>query len=228
MAKNHIQRVAAPRSWKIERKNSKFITKPNPGSHSLRYGMAVNTVIKEILKVADTTKEVKYLLNNKEIIVNGKPIHDVHYCVGLMDILSIPKLNSSYRVVINKRGRLGFISVSDNDTRVLRVDGKYTANGGKRMLTLSNGANYHVDKVCAIGDSVLIKGNKIEKVIPLKEGAYITLIAGSHIGASGNISKIYEEGNTTKIEIESPNGKLVTLKEFAYVVGDKKPEIQIA
>ena len=227
MVKNHIQRIAAPRSWKIERKNYKFITRPSPGAHSLDYGLSINTVLKEILKVADTTKESKYLLNNKDVTVNGKPIHDVHHSVGLMDVVSIPKLSLSYRVVINKRGVLSFVTVTDADLTVFKVKRKYTIKGGKKMLTLSNGANYLADKTCVVGDSVLIKGNKIEKVISLKEGAYVTLIGGSHIGTSGNISKLYDEGNTKRVEVESPQGKLITLREFAFVVGDKKSEIKI-
>ena len=45
MGKGHLARLAAPRTWQIDRKSSVFITKPVPGPHGLQSGMPVNVIL---------------------------------------------------------------------------------------------------------------------------------------------------------------------------------------
>ena len=59
MGKDHLKRLAAPKTWGITRKNTKFITKPVPGPHGMQAGMPLSVLIKEILNYAGTTREVK-------------------------------------------------------------------------------------------------------------------------------------------------------------------------
>ena len=49
MGKDHLARLAAPKTWHIDRKSTTFITKPVPGPHGLQSGMPVNVILKEIL-----------------------------------------------------------------------------------------------------------------------------------------------------------------------------------
>jgi len=39
--KNHLKRIATPRTWVIDRKAETFITRPKPGAHSLYFGMSL-------------------------------------------------------------------------------------------------------------------------------------------------------------------------------------------
>ena len=67
MGRDHIKRLAAPKTWQIRTKGLKFITKPAPGPHSLDTGMPLSTLLKEVLNYANTTREVKKILNTNEI-----------------------------------------------------------------------------------------------------------------------------------------------------------------
>ena len=42
--KEHLKRVAAPRTWPITRKTSKWVAKPSPGPHSQEHGMPLVVV----------------------------------------------------------------------------------------------------------------------------------------------------------------------------------------
>ena len=65
MVKRHLSRLTAPKSWPIKRKSTKWITRPHPGPHTLKNCMSLNIVLKNILKYAKTTKEVKKILDDE-------------------------------------------------------------------------------------------------------------------------------------------------------------------
>ena len=50
--KNHLKRIAAPKSWLINRKSSTFIVRPNPGAHALDKGLPLGVIIRDNLKLA--------------------------------------------------------------------------------------------------------------------------------------------------------------------------------
>ena len=92
MAKQHLKRVAAPQTWKIKRKNHIWISRPNAGAHSLPQSISLNTAMKEIIKCAMTSSEVKTILNTKTILVDGRRRKEPKFPVGLMDVLSLPDI----------------------------------------------------------------------------------------------------------------------------------------
>ena len=71
---NQISRLAAPESWPIVRKGSKWVAKPYPGAHSLHFSMALNTWLLEVMQLANIRKNVKRIITAKEVFVNGKQV----------------------------------------------------------------------------------------------------------------------------------------------------------
>src|SRR3989338_5218463 len=118
MVKNHLKRIAAPRTWKIKRKKTVFVTKPNPGPHSLEYGLHLRLVLNELLNVAKNKKEVNVILNNKNILVDQTIRKDQRFSVGLFDVLSILGINENYRFIFNKKGKLEFIKIKDIESKI--------------------------------------------------------------------------------------------------------------
>ena len=41
----HMKRTAAPRKWKVPRKTTKWVVRPNPGAHPLEYGISISYII---------------------------------------------------------------------------------------------------------------------------------------------------------------------------------------
>ncbi len=228
MGKDHLARLAAPKTWQIDRKSTTFITKPVPGPHGLQSGMPVNVILKEILKYASTTREVKKILNTNEVKVDGKARKDFRFPVGLFDTLEFPNISEQFRIVLNKSGRLELIKIKKEEASVkpCKIVGK-TMVKGKLQLNLYDGKNILAGTGnYKVGDSVLLSlpDQKIGKHLKLDKKSSIFLVGGKHTGEIGNVEDIKEN----KIIYKDSNGNLVeTLKKYAFVVGDSKPLITL-
>src|SRR3989344_3893102 len=99
MGKNHLKRINMPKTWHIKRKGIKFITRPKPGQASMKLGMPISIIIKDLLGLAKTTREVKSILNVQEVLVDNKRRKERRYILGFMDVLSFPKIDKHYRMI---------------------------------------------------------------------------------------------------------------------------------
>ncbi len=224
MVKNHLKRIAVPRSWNIARKGTTFVTKPNPGAHSLEHSMPLSLVLREILKVARTAKEVKRLIKTKDIFVDKRKRSDERIPVGLMDVIEFPQIEECHRILIDSKGRLMAVKVNAKEAgmKLSRVESKSLLKGGKTQLNLSDGRNIIVDKdAYAVGDTLQLSlpDQKIQDHLKSEKGALVLLIGGKH---AGTIAKM-EELNQNKIIIKAKNQKFETLKRYAFIVGKDKP-----
>jgi small subunit ribosomal protein S4e len=102
MATSYLKRLNAPKTWKIKRRGISFISRPNPGPHKMELCLPLNIILRDMLCHAKTTKEVKMIVNAKEITVNGKVVKEIKYPVGLFDVLQISKLDETYRIMLSK------------------------------------------------------------------------------------------------------------------------------
>ena len=69
---NHLKRLVMPRSWPLPRKTSVWVSKPKPGAHSLERGMPLNMIIRDVLGLANTNREVRAILNQGLVKVDGR------------------------------------------------------------------------------------------------------------------------------------------------------------
>ena len=96
---NHLKRLAMPRSWPLPRKTTIWVTRPAPGAHSLDLCMPINLVIRDVLGLAHSTREVRHILHNGLAKVDGRICKDTRRGVGLMDVLSLGDVH--YRCVLD-------------------------------------------------------------------------------------------------------------------------------
>ncbi len=227
MVRNHLKRLAVPRVWPIKRKENTFIVKPNPGAHSLKLGMSLGVFIRDILKYAKTTKEVKKILQNKDILVDGIRRKEHRFIVGLMDVISIPELKKYYRVILDKKGKIVLIDIKKDDASIkpCRITGKNKVKG-KVQLNLFDGRNILVDKDdYKVNDTIIISlpTQEIKKCIKLDKKGTVFLIGGKHVGETGIVEDIIAD----KIRYKSKDGVFETLKRYAFAIGKEKPEIKL-
>lgn len=223
---NHLKAYAAPKSWTILRKVTKWIVRPNPGAHEMRRSMPIGLLLKQ-LKLAKTAREVKHVLGQGVVHVDGKKVFDQHFSVGFMDLIKVGS-ETTVRCMIDKKGRLVFLPVGkDEETKkVNRIVRKQSVPGGKVQMTLSDGRNLLKDKASEqVGDSLVmsVPDQKVIDHISLKKGATVMLMGGRHTGHVGQI----EAMDGAKIMIKSGSEKFETLKEFAFIVGKEKPAVTV-
>ncbi|MBU0470448.1 MAG: 30S ribosomal protein S4e [Nanoarchaeota archaeon] len=225
--KNHLKRIASPRTWVINRMSNTFITRPKPGAHSLEMGLPLGVVLRDQLKLTTTMGETKKLLNNKEVLVDGKRRKDHRYIVGLFDVLSIPALKDNYRVLVNKKGRLVLkkLDSEESNTKLSKVVGKVVLKGGKTQFNLHDGKNIISTEKAKIGDTFVLSLPKMEvkKILFLKEGVTVFLTKGKHAGHSGILKEIKGREATYSEEGQEVD----TAKDYLFVVGKDKAEIKI-
>ena len=221
--KNRLKSMATPRTWLIKRKKNVWTLKPK-GSHKIEHCLPIGTILRDCLKHAKTTRELKNIIYRKGILVDSKKISDIHHSIGIMDIVEVPELKEKYIMLINTRGQL-YLEKTDLKFKVAKIIGKKKI-GKKIQLNLFGGKNVVADKDdFKVGDTVLLdlKDYSIKDKINLAEGASCMLLGGSHIGEFGKIKKIQDHRITIEGE---PGNEFETLKKFVYVTGKEKSLIE--
>ena len=107
--------------------------------------MPLTLVIRDVLGMAKTAREVRFILHNELAKIDGRVVKDTRRGVGLMDVLTLGEDN--YRCILDHNGRLQYRSISADEAswKVCRVEGKTTVKGGKTQVNLHDGRNIIVD-----------------------------------------------------------------------------------
>tara|TARA_Y100000310_G_C20593954_1_gene769539 strand:- start:636 stop:1322 length:687 start_codon:yes stop_codon:yes gene_type:complete len=225
---NHLKRIPAPKTWSLNRKKNTYVVRPNPGPHPLKYSLPLGIIIRDILGYGQTIREVKKLLNNKTVLVDGKRKKDHRLALGLFDVLSFPDLKESWRVLFDLKGRLVLkkIKAEESQLKPCRIMNK-TRLSKNIQLNLHDGKNILADLEFKgkVGDSVLISlpDQKIKETLELKKDAFVYVIRGKQSGDSGILQEIKKNQAT----YQKDKHNIETLKKYLLVLGTKKPLINI-
>lgn len=233
-SRKHLKRFKAPKHWPIHPKENKWTTKPNAGPHAIEESLPLILIVRDILGVADNAREAKRIINNGEILVDGRVRKDYKFPVGFMDVIEIPKTESVYRVLPDEKGRLILypIATENKDFKLCKITNKTIIKGGKTQLNLHDGRNCLVDEEYKAGGVVILKvpEQEVSDLIKFEEGTIGLITGGKHIGEIGKIKEI----NITKssmpntVEMETEDKKtFLTLKDYVFVIGKDKPAITL-
>ena len=230
----HLKRLAAPRAMPIPRKIAKFTLKPSPGPHPVDRSLPLGIIVRDILKLCDTGKEAKKIIKSGEILVDGRVRKDTKFPCGLMDVISIPKLKKSYRVLFNQRGKLTLVPIDEKDVgwKLCRVENKTTVKGGKTQLNLHDGRNILIDNDgYKTGDVIKLslKDNKITDHYPMEKGILALITGGKHIGEIATIEEITitRSPKPNLVSLKGKKGIFSTIKDYVFPVGKEKPAINL-
>jgi small subunit ribosomal protein S4e len=94
-----LKRLNTPAFLQIKRKHGKFFVKPSAGPHPNRFCLPLLHIVRDLLRIVDNHREAKKLIDLGYFKVDGKVVKDTGYPVGLMDVLSIEKMNKYYRIL---------------------------------------------------------------------------------------------------------------------------------
>lgn len=222
-----------PLSWPVRKKNIKFVVKPNPGSHKIKYVTPILIILRDVLDYASTSKEAKYIINNQEILINGKKVTDIKSPVGLFDVVEIKSINQKFVVLFNEFGRLNLVDTKD-DLIYLKVSGKKMTPGKKFQLNFMNGFNLVVNEKSfngvKVNDTVVYDfvKKKVSNVLNLKEGNVVYVFDGKFKGSFGQVKSFTHYNGIAKdlVEVEVEGKSHATAKEFCYVIGSKKEDLK--
>jgi small subunit ribosomal protein S4e len=206
----HIKRKTIPKFWPIARTGNKYLAVP---SHNKNEALPLVIVMRELLGLVKTKKELKKVLNEKKVLVNGKIVQETNYPISLFDSLAIPSINKYFRIVLAAK-KLSLIPITEKEinTGLFKVINKILVAKGKTQLNLSNGRNMITSEKIQVGNFVAVDNikNKIIKIIPLEKDTKVIVIKGKHMGESGKIKEIVKEGQNNIAKIKADNGEIST------------------
>ncbi len=234
MVANHMKRLTAARTWPIMRKERVFVAKSDPGPHSLDKSVPLVVALRDMLHLAENAREVKYLINNDSVYVNGKKSKSYKLPVGLFDCVSFPSVDKYYRMTLNRKGKLAFVEIDKKESNkfIFQVTGKRLLSGARVQLNLNSGMNiilpYKEHKKYALGQSLLTTYPPLEivEVLPIKEKAKVFVLSGRHLGKIAEIKEVHANGKEVILE-EAGETFQVKTKSF-IVVGMDKPVIKLS
>jgi small subunit ribosomal protein S4e len=186
--------------------------------------MPVSLVIRDVLGLAKTSREVRFILHNELAKIDGRIVKDTRRGVGLMDVLSLG--DEHYRCVLDHNGRLRYRTISAEEAawKVCRIEGKTTIKGGQTQLNLHDGRNIIVDDPSQYntGDSLKLglPEQTIVDHIRFGEGTRCYLIGGGHVGETANVKEYIVKRSSMPNEVQFESFGTVTRNVFA--IGDAK------
>ncbi len=221
---SHLKSLVAPNTWKLNKKHNTFILRPKAGAHKQKLSISLNKVLIDTEK-AKTNREVTYILNNHNILIDLKKRKDPAFPIGLFDIITYPEINEAYTIIINNLGKIILKKLKDpkSDKKLVRIINKRKVKSGKVQIETFCGRNIITGDKEALkyktGDSLMIKlpEQKIIEHIKLEKDALIYLIQGSHVGV---ISKVKEIDNEIIICTDGKED-FETKKKYAFVITDE-------
>lgn len=227
----HQKRITIPKSWPIPRKTHKWSIKCRPGPHSGENSIPLLVVVRDMLKLADNAREAKRILNEGNILVDGRVKKDNKFPVGIFDVISIPKLDIQYRMLLDEKGKFNLHKLEPGVVRKLtRIEDKTILKGGRVQLNLSDGSNKIVEDGYSTGDSLVlsIPEKDIVEQIEFKEGNLAMVLGGSHSGEIGTVKEIeiVRSSRPNKVMISGRND-FETIVDYVFMIGIDKPAIKL-
>lgn len=222
----HVKRLNAPAAAGIARKKSTWFKKPDAGAHNARVSLSLGTLLVERLNVCENQREAKKLCGAGHVHVDGRAVKNPSFVVGLMDVISIPKL-SKHVVLVFKHGVLEPLPLDAKraSTKLCRVIRKGKIPKGQIQLGLHDGRTLLVskkDESVKPGDTlqVGVPAQTLQGVLKLEKGATALVVRGRHAGQVAIVEELMPRFGKKRPEakLTADGQSLITLKDYVFVV----------
>jgi len=243
-ASTGLKRKPAPRFWPIHRKEFAWVVKPSPGSHASENCLPLAVVMRDTLGFAKTRREAKKIVTQGKVRVDGQVRRDDGFPVGLADVVSIPDVEKSFRVLPSAKGLiLQPIDREEAKFKLCRIEDKKVVRNKGIQLNLHDGSNvlFRVadlknpkEDVYETLDTVKIglPEKQIIESIKMKEKDYAIITGGKNVGRHGNIVEIEKavgkKRRNALVTIEDGKAnRYQTILNFVFAIGETQPLISL-
>jgi len=204
----HQTRNEVIRALPLPRKGTKYVAYASRHNSN---SVSIVVAVRDMLKLANTSKEVKGMIHNKVLKVNGKVAKDLHDPISLFSIFHADK---NYKLTLLPTGRFVFEETKDA-TRNLKIIGKTAMSKDMFQYGLHDGTNIASKQNFSVGDTLILDfENKIIEHVTFEKGKKVFAFSGSNIGKIGKIESVNENKINVKFEKEGTvlnNSQLIVI-----------------
>ncbi|KAG9307204.1 hypothetical protein G9A89_017032 [Geosiphon pyriformis] len=191
--KKHLKRLAAPSHWMLDKLTGTYAPKPSPGPHKLRECLPLIVFLRNRLKYALTGKEVKSILMQRLVKVDGKVRTDTTYPAGFMDVITIEKTGENFRLIYDIKGRFTIHRITTEEAKYKLAKVKKVEVGARNIpfiVTHDGRTIRYPDPVIKVNDTIKfdLENNKITEVIRFEVGNIAMITGGRNMGRVGVIT----------------------------------------
>ena len=235
----HLKRLAAPPHLKISVKEAVFTVCPSPGPHPKYECIPLLLIVRDYLKYAERAEEARKIIKAGKILVDGRPIKDYKFPVGLMDVISIPETGENFRILPIYRRGLDLVEIPEEESgfKLGKIIRKMHIPGGYIQITLHDGRNIRFEDVdegrkLYTKDTlkISIPSQTILGHLKLEEGKYGLLIKGPKQGLHGKIIEIRKDvvyPAKPLVKLQTQQGEVISILDYVMVIGEEEPWIKL-
>jgi len=237
-----LKRLNTPSFLQIKRKHGKFFVKPSPGPHPSRVSLTLLHIVRDLLNIVDTYREAKKLIGLGYFKIDRKIVRNNSFPMGLMDVLSIEKMQKHYRILPDSQHGLILHEISEEESlfKLCRINNKTTIKGGHIQLNLHDGRNILIkvqdprnpkEDIYKRMDvlKISIPEQEINKILKFKEDNTAIIMSGKNIGQVGKIINILKRfgPKASTVSIQHNGEHTETLYDYTFVIGEDSSEIDL-
>ena len=237
-----LKRLNTPSFLQIKRKHGTFFVKPAPGPHPRRFCLPLLHIVRDLLNIVDTHREAKKLIGFGYFKIDGRIVRDKSFPVGLMDVLSIEKMNKHYRILPDSHQGLILHEITEQESlfKLCRINNKTSLKRGHIQLNLHDGRNIVIkvqdprnpkEDIYKRMDvlKISIPEQEINKILKFKENNIAIIMSGKNIGQVGKIVKVLKRfgPKASTVSIQQNGEHTETLYDYTFIIGEDNSEIDL-
>jgi len=247
--KKHLKRLNAPRHWMLDKLGGIWAPRPSTGPHKLRECLPLSLILRNRLRYSLTRRETLMVIMRRSVQVDHQVRTDLNYPAGFQDVITIPKTDETFRLLLDTKGRFVLHRVTKEESqykllRVLQVSTGNKATIGRNPFHSGQAAvipyvRTHDARTIRFADPNIkthdtVKFNlatgKVEGHLKFDVGQLAMTTRGANIGRVGTISSIeHHPGSFDIVHLKDRKGNsFATRIGYVFVIGEgTKPWISL-
>jgi len=224
--KKHLKRLAAPKSWMLDKLGGVYTVKPSSGPHKSKECLPITLFLRNRLKYALNKTEVEKIMKQRLVKVDGKVRTDVKFPCGFMDVIQIEKSNEHFRLIYDVKGRFTVHRITPQEAKYKLCRVRKVKMGPKMVpfLFTNDGRTIrYPDPLIKVNDTIRvdINTNKIIEFIKFETGNQCMVTGGRNTGRVGQIMNIERHhGSFDIVHVKDAGGHtFATRLNYIFVIG---------
>lgn len=211
----------------LDKLSGVYAPRPSAGPHKLRESLPLIVFLRNRLKYALNGREVKAILMERQVKVDGKVRTDTTFPAGFMDVISLDATNENFRFVYDIKGRFAIHRITPEEAsyKLAKVKKVQLGKKGIPYIVTHDGRTIrYPDPAIKVGDSVKVDldTGKISSFIKFETGKLAMVTGGRNLGRVGVIThKERHEGGFDLVYIkDSLDNTFITRLNNVFVIGE--------